>query len=96
MSNNKYPNSGALFDAQNRVHPNSPDKSGDISVDKTHLQALMDETPEDFVKIKLSGWVKQSGKGEFLALKINTYKKPEVAPQAMHIPEPLDDSDIPF
>jgi hypothetical protein len=96
---NKYPNSGALFYSQNRVHPNSPDLSGDISVDRTLLRQMLDETDEDDIKIRLSGWEKQGSKGPFFSLKVNTYKKPEQqppqAPAQREIP-PADDSDLPF
>ena len=93
--NNKYPNSGALFYAQNRVHPNSPDLTGDISVDRTLLRQMLDETDEDDIKIRLSGWQKQGTRGPFFSLKVNTYKKPEeqAKPQAEL---PVDDSDVPF
>jgi hypothetical protein len=92
---NKYPNSGALFYAQNRVHPNSPDLTGDISVDRTLLRQMLDETDEDDIKIRLSGWQKQGTRGPFFSLKVNTYKKPEerAQPQAAL---PVDDSDVPF
>lgn len=91
---NKYPNSGALFDANNRVHPSSPDKNGDISIDKSLLQEMMAETPENFVKIKLSGWMRQSARGEFISLKVNTYKPVAAAPAVQA--SIVDDSDVPF
>ena len=92
---NKYPNSGALFYAQNRVHPNSPDLTGDISVDRTLLRQMLDETDEDDIKIRPSGWQKQGTRGPFFSLKVNTYKKPaeQAKPQAAL---PVDDSDVPF
>lgn len=92
---NKYPNSGALFYAQNRVHPNSPDLTGDISVDRSLLRQMLDETDEDDIKIRLSGWEKQGARGPFFSLKVNTYKRPEgqAKPQAAL---PVDDSDVPF
>ena len=96
---NKYPNSGVLFHARNRIHQKSPDLNGDISLDRSLLRQMMDETDEDFIKIRLSGWVKQGSSGEFFSLKVNTYKKPEeqaqAAPAQRQMP-PADDSDIPF
>lgn len=92
---NKYPNSGALFYSQNRVHPNSPDLTGDISVDRTLLRQMLDETDEDDIKIRLSGWQKQGTRGPFFSLKVNTYKKPE-EPVKQQAALPVDDSDVPF
>lgn len=92
---NKYPNSGALFYAQNRVHPNSPDLTGDISVDRTLLRQMLDETDEDDIKIRLSGWQKQGTRGPFFSLKVNTYKKLEEQVQ-QQTSMPVDDSDLPF
>lgn len=95
---NKYPNSGALFYAQNRIHPNSPDMTGDISVERSLLRQMLDETDEDSIKIRLSGWEKQGSRGPFFSLKVNTYKKPEESappPRQQELP-PVDDSDVPF
>lgn len=79
---NQYPNSGALFYSRNRVHPNSPDLSGDISIDRSLLRQMLDETDEDEIKIKLSAWQKQGRNGDFFSLKVNTYKPPvEQAPR---------------
>ena len=89
---NKYPNSGALFESHNRVHAKSPDMSGDISIDRTLLRTMLNETDEDDIKIKLSAWRKQGSKGEFLSLTVNTYKPQNVQPA----PPPIDDSDLPF
>lgn len=95
---NQYPNSGALFYARNRVHQNSPDMSGDISVDRSLLRQMLDETDEDFIKIRLSAWEKQGRNGAFFSLKVNTYKKPEEqgAPPQQQATMPVDDSDVPF
>lgn len=93
---NQYPNSGALFYARNRIHEKSPDMSGDISVDRSLLRQMLDETDEDSITIRLSAWEKQGRNGPFFSLKVNTYKKPEgQAPQQQELP-PVDDSDIPF
>lgn len=94
---NKYPNSGALFYARNRVHPNSPDLTGDISIDRSLLRQMMDETDEDSIKIRLSVWEKRGTTGPFFSMKVNTYKKPEeqAQPQQQSLP-PADNSDVPF
>ena len=96
---NKYPNSGVLFYAKNRVHQNSPDLNGDISIERSLLRQMLEETDEDSIKIRLSGWEKQGNYGAFLSLKVNTYKKPEEQsppPSAQRELPPVDDSDVPF
>jgi hypothetical protein len=98
---NKYPNSGALFYSQNRVHPNSPDLTGDISIDRSLLRQMLDETDEDSIKIRMSGWEKQGARGPFFSLKVNTYKKPdapkgETTPLTVGQNGEIDDRDIPF
>jgi hypothetical protein len=98
----KYPNSGIISDAKTRIHPNSPDMNGDITIDKSLLRQMMDEQDGDEIKIKLSGWKKEGNYGPFISLKVNTYKPPvvDVAPQ-QHLEilpdrKPVDDSDVPF
>jgi hypothetical protein len=91
----KFPNSGALFPAKSRVHPKSPDVSGDINIERSLLRQLMDEQDGDSVKIKLSGWNRSSGYGDFISLVVNTYKPPVHVEEKTHTP-PSDNSDIPF
>jgi hypothetical protein len=90
---NKFPNSGALFHSQNRIHPKSPDMSGDINIDKTLLNQLMAESEDDTVKIKLSAWNKDGRNGPFLSLSVNVYRRD--AQTTTPAPK-LNDSDIPF
>lgn len=96
---NKYPNSGVLFYAKNRVNQNSPDLNGDISLERSLLRQMLEETDEDSIKIRLSGWEKQGNYGPFFSLRVNTYKKPEEqAPPTgtqRELP-PVDNDDIPF
>jgi len=97
---NKYPNSGIISDAKTRIHPNSPDMNGDLTIDKSLIRQLMDEQDGDEVKIRLSGWRKEGNYGSFISIRVNTYKKPDVAPQ-QHLGEvpdatPVNDQDIPF
>ena len=99
---NKYPNSGIISDAKTRIHPNSPDMNGDITIDKSLLRQMMDEQEGDEIKIKLSGWRKDGNYGPFISLKVNTYKPPvaDAAPQ-QHLAtlpdsKPVDQSDVPF
>lgn len=94
---NPYPNSGALFYAKNRVHPNSPDLTGDLSIDRSLLRKMLDETDEDDIKIRLSAWQKQGRNGDFFSIKVNTYKRPEETPVPRSEPQaPVDEDDIPF
>ena len=100
----KYPNSGIISDAKTRIHPNSPDMNGDLTIDKSLLLQMMDEQDGDEVKIRLSGWRKDGNYGPFISLKVNTYKKPdepamqqkqlETLPDANNAS--VDDSDVPF
>jgi hypothetical protein len=72
--------------------------TGDISVERSLLRQMLDETDEDSIKIRLSGWEKQGSRGPFFSLKVNTYKKPEESappPKQQELP-PVDDDDIPF
>ena len=100
---NKYPNSGIISDAKTRIHPNSPDMNGDLTIDKSLLREMMQEQEGNEVKIRLSGWRKQGNYGDFISIKVNTYKKPDAAPQQRleDLPDnnsatPVSDSDIPF
>jgi hypothetical protein len=101
----KYPNSGIISDAKTRVHPNSPDMNGDITIDKSLLRQMMDEQDGDEIKIKLSGWKKEGAYGAFISIKVNTYKPPvaDAAPQQRLVENPdaktatpVDQSDVPF
>ena len=96
----KYPNSGIISEAKTRIHPNSPDMNGDLTIDKSLLLQMMEEQEGDEVKIRLSGWRKEGNYGSFISIKVNTYKKPDVAVQ-QHLAtlpdsKPVNDSDIPF
>lgn len=96
----KYPNSGIISEAKTRVHPNSPDMSGDLTIDKSLLLEMMEEQEGSEVKIRLSGWRKDGNYGPFISIKVNTYKKPDAAPQ-QHLGKapdtpPVNDQDIPF
>ena len=92
----KYPNSGALFATKTKFNPKSPDIDGSISIERALLKQMLDETDEEDIVIKLSGWNQKGAKGDFLSLKVNTYKPTEEQqPQQKRI-TPVDDSDIPF
>jgi len=73
----EYPNSGVLWTANNKKHEKAPDHYGDINIDKDLLQELIANSTGQLVQVKLDGWVKEGRNGNFISLKVNTYKKPE-------------------
>ena len=96
---NKYPNSGRLNYAKNKVNPNSADIYGEIVFDRQFLRNLLNETDSDDIPVKLSGWQKEGNFGPWFSIRVNTYKKEELGgvntPPPPKSP-PVDDSDIPF
>jgi hypothetical protein len=99
----EYPNSGALFPRQKRTDK-APDWGGEIVMEKSLIKQLMQESEGDGVLIKLSGWVRQGSRGEFISLKYDSFK-PQPQERERQIdeptrrapPPPIDDiDDIPF
>lgn len=100
----EYPNSGALFPRQKRTDK-APDWGGEINMERSLLQQLMSEAEGDGVKIRISGWVRQGSRGEFISLKYDSFK-PQPQERERQIDEPtrrappppaFDDlNDIPF
>ena len=91
----EYPNSGTISRTQlPKKHPKSPDFKGSISLTRSVIRQLLDETDGDNIKISMSGWVVQGQNGTFVSLKYNDYK-PEVvaAPKSAR---DLPDDDLPF
>jgi hypothetical protein len=93
---NKYPNSGVLFYAKNKVHPKSPDLTGDITFERHFLRNLLNEIEGDEIKIRLSAWQKEGNYGPFFTMSVNTYKKEEVPAPRQDAPPPANNEDIPF
>lgn len=91
---NKYPNSGRLNYSKNKVHPNSADLYGEIVLERAFLRQLLNETDEDDIPIKLSGWQKDGNYGPWFSIKVNTWK-PEQQ-EAKPAQQQVDDSDVPF
>jgi hypothetical protein len=89
-----YPNSGALFPNDKKLHEKSPDFQGDVSVEVSFLQDLIKTADNGLVKIRLGGWRKESARGWFVSLKVSapfvTANRP--APSV----QPSQDEDIPF
>jgi hypothetical protein len=99
----QYPNSGALF-MRDKKSEKSPDWGGEIIMEASLLKKLIEESDGDGVKIKLSGWVRQGNRGEFISVKYDEFKPanqerqfsaPRQAPKSPQTFDDMDDS-IPF
>jgi len=66
-----YPNSGALFPNDKKVHERSPDFQGDVQVEVSLLQDLIKTADNGLVKIRLGGWRKETSRGWFVSLKVS-------------------------
>jgi len=65
----KYTNSGALWKRMKK-NDKAPDMAGDILI----TQELIDSLPRDAdgdLKIEVSGWIRQTAKGEFISLRVS-------------------------
>jgi hypothetical protein len=92
----KYPNSGRLNYAKNKVNPNSADLWGDITIERALLKQLLEESDTDDIVIKLSGWQKDGNYGPWFSIKVNTWK-----PEQQQVPQPkpaapVNEEDLPF
>jgi hypothetical protein len=96
----QYPNSGALF-MRDKKSEKSPDWGGEITMEVALLKKLIEESDGDGVKIKLSGWVRQGNRGEFISVKYDDFKPANQerqfsAPRPAPAPVLFDDDSIPF
>jgi hypothetical protein len=96
----QYPNSGALF-TRDKKSEKSPEWGGEINMEISLLKRLIEESEDDGVKIKLSGWVRQGNRGEFISLKYDDFKpmsqdRQFSAPRQAPVQAEIDDSDVPF
>lgn len=95
-----YTNTGRLSPNKYKQHEKQPDMKGSISLERALLKQLLQETTDDQVVIKLSGWNRDGQYGPFISLMYDSYRKPEEqytpAPRPAPAPAPADDSDIPF
>ena len=72
-------------------------------MEKSLIKQLMQESEGDGVLIKISGWVRQGSRGEFISLKYDSFK-PQPQERERQISEPtrrapppdLSDDDLPF
>jgi hypothetical protein len=96
---NKYPNSGKLNYSKNKVNEKSPDFYGEVVFERQLLRKLLDETDQDDIPVKLSGWNMEGNYGPWIRVSVNTWKKEEsggVNTPPPPFSPPVDDSDIPF
>jgi len=96
----QYPNSGALF-TRDKKSEKSPEWGGEINMEISLLKRLIEESEDDGVKIKLSGWVRQGNRGEFISLKYDDFKPMSQdrqfnAPRQAPAQAEINDDDIPF
>lgn len=92
-----FPNSGRLNYSRQKINQSSPDLYGEIAIERGLLRQLLEETDEDNIVIRLSGWEKNGNYGPWFSIKVNTWKKTEPPLTAPPAPSPVvDDSDLPF
>lgn len=96
----KYPNSGKLSANRYKDNEKKPDLVGEIVMTRQALKGLLEETDEDDITIKLSGWNMEGQYGAWTRLAWNNYKKPTdgnvaIPPKQQSLPAE-DDQDIPF
>lgn len=94
----KYPNSGKLSANRYKDNDKKPDVVGELVMTRSALKGLLEETDEDDITIKLSGWNMDGQYGAWTRLAWNNYKKPTdgnvAKPQQQALP--ADDGDVPF
>ena len=59
---------------RDKKHEKAPDWGGDINMEVSLLKTLIEESDGDSVKIKLSGWIRQGNRGEFISVKYDSFK----------------------
>jgi hypothetical protein len=96
--NMEYPNSGKL--SPNKWKKDKqPDMKGQISLERSLLKRLMNETDDDDIVIKLSGWNRTGQYGEFINISYDSYKKPDEPIERVEQPKQkkiVEDDSIPF
>lgn len=99
----QYPNSGKLSTNKHKEPGDKkPDMHGDITMERSTLKKLLEETDEDGIVIKLSAWHMEGNYGPWMRLSWNNYKpqqqqqeQPRQAPQQQQSMDD-DSDDIPF
>jgi hypothetical protein len=99
---NKYPNSGKLNYSKNKVNEKSPDFYGEVVFERQLLRKLLDETDQDDIPVKLSGWNMEGNYGPWIRVSVNTWKREDqykgekVATPNIGQNGEMSDEDIPF
>lgn len=99
---NKYPNSGKLNYSKNKVNEKSPDFYGEVVFERQLLRKLLDETDQDDIPVKLSGWNMEGNYGPWIRVSVNTWKREDqykgekVATPNIGQNGEISDEDIPF
>ena len=71
-------NSGTLWPNDRKNAPNHPDMRGDVFLDRTFLQDMIDKSEGDLVKIQISAWDKVIAGKNCLSLSAQApYVKPD-------------------
>ncbi|MEY4720071.1 MAG: hypothetical protein RL563_2689 [Pseudomonadota bacterium] len=86
---NLYPNTGAIFPNDRKVHDRSPDFSGDLTMEVSLLQEMIKGADNGLVKIRLAGWRKETPRGWFVSIKAGS-------PMVNSKPMPASNEDVPF
>lgn len=96
MSYVPKPNTGTLWPNEYKRDDRHPDMRGDLALDRTFLQDMIDKSEGDLIKLQISAWSKAiNGKSCFSMSASAPYVKPETKP-APKPPPPADDEEIPF
>jgi len=92
-----FPNRGRLNYSKQKINQSSPDLYGEIAIERGLLRQLLEETDEDNIVIRLSGWEKSGNYGPWFSIQVNTWKKTEPPLTKPAAPPPVvDDQDLPF
>lgn len=77
MSYQPKPNTGTLWPNDRKSSANHPDVRGDVFIDRTFLQDMIDKTAGDLVKLQIAGWNKVLGGKQCLSISVSPpYVKP--------------------
>jgi len=77
MSYQPKPNTGTLWPNDRKSSANHPDVRGDVFIDRTFLQDMIDKTAGDLVKLQIAGWNKALGGKQCLSISVSPpYVKP--------------------
>lgn len=72
------PNTGTLWPNDRKNAPNHPDMRGDLALDRTFLQDMIDKSEGDLVKIQISAWDKVIAGKNCLSMSASApYVKPD-------------------